>query len=320
MHVLVTGGAGFIGSNLVERLLKDSRVSAVKVLDNLSSGSEDNIKEFLIDKRFAFINGDIRDYEICKKACEETDIIAHQAALDSVALSLSDPLLVNEVNITGTLNIFTAAKELKIKRIVYAGSSATYGDNTSLPKVEAKIGAPLSPYSVTKYVNELYAAVYAKSYGLASIGLRYFNIFGPKQNINGAYAAVIPLFIRALLENQSPMINGDGSYSRDFTFISNAVEAIMLALFTEDKNALNQVYNIAGGEQMSLNDVFKILRDAAGVETEPQYGTGRAGDVLHVLADISKAANYLGYKPVVSIKQGLQETFDWYKTNRHFLT
>lgn len=320
MKVLVTGGAGFIGSNLVERLLKDSRISFVRVLDNLSSGSADNIKEFLIDDRFEFINEDIRDYEACKKAADTIDVIAHQAALDSVALSLADPLLVNDVNITGTLNIFTAAKELKTKRIVYAGSSSTYGDNTSLPKVEEKIGAPLSPYSVTKYVNELYADVYTKNYGVASIGLRYFNIFGPKQNINGPYAAVIPLFIRALLENQSPMINGDGSYSRDFTFISNAVDAIMLALFTEDKNAINQVYNIAGGEQMSLNDVFKILRAEAGAEIEPEYGPGRSGDVLHVLADISKAGSLLGYKPAVSIKEGLQETFNWYQLNRHFLT
>lgn len=319
MKILVTGGAGFIGSNLVEKLLLDSRVTFVRVLDNLSTGSEDNIREFYPDKKFEFIKGDIRDYETCKEACSGMQLISHQAALGSVPRSIADPLTTNDVNITGTLNIFTAAKESGISRVVYAASSSTYGDHPGLPKTEDRTGNPLSPYAVTKLVNELYARVYANIYGMQLIGLRYFNIFGPKQNPKGPYAAVIPLFAKAILTNQPPTINGDGSNSRDFTFVNNAVQANILALFTTNHSAVNQVYNIACGEQTSLNELFRLLKVNAGSELEALYGPARQGDVLHSLADISKAKQLLEYEPLVTIKEGLAQTFDWYKTNRHFL-
>jgi UDP-N-acetylglucosamine 4-epimerase len=319
MNVLVTGGAGFIGSNLVEKLLCDDRVSFVRVLDNLSTGSEENIKEFFTDKKFEFVKGDIRNFETCLNACKNIQLISHQAALGSVPRSITDPLTTNEVNITGTLHIFTAAKEMGIKRVVYAASSSTYGDHPGLPKVEHKIGNPLSPYAVTKFVNELYAKVYADIYGLELIGLRYFNIFGPKQNPKGPYAAVIPLFIKALLEKKSPTINGDGTNSRDFTFVSNAVLANILALFNTDTAAVNQVYNIACGEQTSLNQLFESLKLNAGIELSAIYGTARQGDVLHSLADISKAKKLLDYEPLVTIKDGLKKAFEWYQNHPHFL-
>ncbi len=319
MKVLVTGGAGFIGSNLVEKLLGDSRVSLVRVLDNLSTGSADNIKEFLMDKRFEWIEGDIRDFETCKKACAGIDLVSHQAALGSVPRSITDPLTTNAVNITGTLNIFAAAKESDVKRVVYAASSSTYGDHPGLPKTEDKIGNPLSPYAVTKYVNELYARIYTNVYKLEMIGLRYFNIFGPRQSPNGPYAAVIPLFIRALLEKEPPTINGDGSNSRDFTYVSNAVSANMLALFTTNPDAVGQVYNIACGEQTSLNELFDSLKEHASSAMEAIYGPPRQGDVLHSLADISKARQLLKYEPEITITEGLSKTFDWYKNNRHYL-
>lgn len=320
MKVLVTGGAGFIGSNLVETLVSDKRISSVRVLDNLSTGSEDNIKEFFADKKFEFIKGDIRDYDTCVKACDGISLISHQAALGSVPRSIADPLTTNDVNITGTLNIFTAAKESGIKRVVYAASSSTYGDHPGLPKVEDKTGKPLSPYAVTKLVNELYAKVYANLYGLELIGLRYFNIFGPKQNPKGPYAAVIPLFIKALMQGQPPTINGDGSNSRDFTFVSNAVNANILALFTTNHTATNQVYNIACGEQTSLKQLYEDLRSKAGIELQAIHGPARQGDVLHSLADISKANQLLGYKPLIAIKEGLEKTFEWYKGHQHFLS
>jgi UDP-N-acetylglucosamine/UDP-N-acetylgalactosamine 4-epimerase len=316
MHILVTGGAGFIGSNLVERLLKDERVSAVTVLDNLATGSADNVRDFKNDPRFNFIEGDIRDYDTCLSACNGVDLISHQAALGSVPRSINDPRTTNDVNITGTLNVFMAAKELKIRRVVYAASSSTYGDHPGLPKVEDKIGLPLSPYAVTKYVNELYAQVFANVYGLELIGLRYFNIFGPRQNPEGAYAAVIPLFIRAILENKAPTINGDGSHSRDFTYIDNAVEANLLSLFTKDKHAVNEVYNIACGQQLSLNELFDHLRKEANSDLTPLHGPERAGDVKHSRADISKAGKLLGYFPVVKTQQGLKKTFSWYYANQ----
>lgn len=319
MRILITGGAGFIGSNLAGNLLSDKRVDAVRVLDNLSTGSKQNIGEFLINKKFEFVEGDIRDFETCKNACNGIDAISHQAALGSVPRSIEDPLTTNDVNITGTLNIFNAAKETNIKRVVYAASSSTYGDHPGLPKVEDKIGKPLSPYAVTKYVNELYAGVYASIYGLEPIGLRYFNIFGPKQNPQGPYAAVIPLFIKTLLQNEAPTINGDGNHSRDFTYVSNAVEANILALFTDKNEAVNNVYNIACGYQTSLKELFDILKNESAADVAPVYGPSRRGDVVHSLADISKAENLLGYKPLVPIKDGLKETFEWYKNNRHFL-
>ena len=315
MHVLVTGGAGFIGSNLVGRLLEDKRISIVSVLDNLATGLQQNINELSGNKKFRFVEGDIRDFETCLQACEGVDVISHQAALGSVPRSISDPLTTNNVNITGTLNIFTAAKEKNVKRVVYAASSSTYGDHPGLPKVEDQIGKPLSPYAVTKYVNELYAQVYANLYKLELIGLRYFNIFGPRQNPKGPYAAVIPLFLKALLENKPPVINGDGAHSRDFTFVDNAVQANIAAMFTDNAKAVNQVYNIACGQQTSLLELFNALKQQAKSSLDPVFGPERAGDVKHSLADISKAKNLLGYSPSVSVQEGLKTTFDWYKNN-----
>ena len=315
MHVLVTGGAGFIGSNLVGCLLEDKRISIVSVLDNLATGLQQNINELSGNKKFRFVEGDIRDFETCLQACEGVDVISHQAALGSVPRSISDPLTTNNVNITGTLNIFTAAKEKNVKRVVYAASSSTYGDHPGLPKVEDQIGKPLSPYAVTKYVNELYAQVYANLYKLELIGLRYFNIFGPRQNPKGPYAAVIPLFLKALLENKPPVINGDGAHSRDFTFVDNAVQANIAAMFTDNAKAVNQVYNIACGQQTSLLELFNALKQQAKSSLDPVFGPERAGDVKHSLADISKAKNLLGYSPSVSVQEGLKITFDWYKNN-----
>jgi UDP-N-acetylglucosamine 4-epimerase len=312
MHILVTGGAGFIGSNLAEALLADHRVRFVTVLDNLATGSKENISTFSDNPKFRFIQGDIRSFETCKAACEGVNLISHQAALGSVPRSINDPLTTNEVNISGTLNIFTAAKELGIKRVVYAASSSTYGDHPGLPKQENIIGKPLSPYAVTKYVNELYARVYAGLYNMEFIGLRYFNIFGPRQNPKGPYAAVIPLFVEALLNGVPPTINGDGTYSRDFTYVSNAVQANILSLFTDKKEAVNQVYNIACGQQTSLNELFEGLRKVAGSELLPTYGPERKGDVKHSLADISKAVKLLGYKVEVSVEEGLKNTMAWY--------
>jgi UDP-N-acetylglucosamine 4-epimerase len=318
MRILVTGGAGFIGSNLVKDLLKLNEVSKVRVLDNLATGASKNLDEFKEDKKFEFIQGDIREYETCLNACEGIDLISHQAALGSVPRSINDPLTTNNVNITGTLHVFTAAKEKKIRRVVYAASSSTYGDHPGLPKVEDNIGNPLSPYAVTKYVNELYAKVFANVYGLELIGLRYFNVFGPKQNPQGAYAAVIPLFIKAVLNNEPPLINGDGEHSRDFTFVENAVQANKLALFTQKKEAVNQVYNIAFGAQTSLNQVFELIKEIGGSDLASKYGPERKGDVKHSLADISKAQELLGYAPEFDIREGMKKTFEWYRLQHHF--
>jgi UDP-N-acetylglucosamine 4-epimerase len=318
MRILVTGGAGFIGANLVEHLLQKSTVGLVRVLDNLATGSLKNIDEFRQHPKFEFIEGDIRSFDSCKLACKNIDIISHQAALGSVPRSINDPLTSNEVNVTGTLNIFTAAKEAGIKRVVYAASSSTYGDHPGLPKMEDNIGNPLSPYAVTKYVNELYARVYANLYGLELIGLRYFNIFGPKQNPAGPYAAVIPLFVNAILNNEPPTINGNGEHSRDFTYVANAVQANDLALFTQNAAAINQVYNIACGEQTSLSELFTELKGIAGSDLAPVYGPERKGDVKHSLADITKAKTLLDYSPSTSIKQGLAITFEWYRRQHNF--
>ena len=319
MRVLVTGGTGFIGSNLVEELLKNPEISLVRVLDNLATGSVKNIESFIADKRFQFMEGDIRDYNTCLNACDGIDFISHQAALGSVPRSINDPLTTNDVNITGTLNIFTAAKEKAVKRVVYAASSSTYGDHPGLPKVEDKIGNPLSPYAVTKYVNELYAKVYADLYDMEIIGLRYFNVFGPRQNPQGPYAAVIPLFVKAIIENKSPLINGDGEHSRDFTYVANAVQANIKAMFTKNKNAVNQVYNIAYGKQTSLNELFSNLKNIAGSGLAAIHGADRKGDVKHSLADISKAKNLIQYDPEISVEAGLRKTFEWYKKNISWL-
>jgi UDP-N-acetylglucosamine 4-epimerase len=312
MRILITGGAGFIGSHLVEKLLNDEQVTLVRVLDNLATGTLKNIEEFTANPKFEFLEGDIRSFDTCLKACTGIDRISHQAALGSVPRSIKDPLTTNDVNITGTLNIFTAAKEAGIDRVVYAASSSTYGDHPDLPKIENRIGNPLSPYAVTKLVNELYAKVYANLYGIQFIGLRYFNIFGPKQNPGGPYAAVIPLFAEALLKNNPPVINGDGGHSRDFTYVDNAVHANRLALFTDNREALNEVYNIACGHQTSLTELFNQLKEVSASNIDPVYGPDRLGDVKHSLADISKARNFLKYEPVVSISEGLRRTYDWY--------
>jgi UDP-N-acetylglucosamine/UDP-N-acetylgalactosamine 4-epimerase len=315
-NILVTGGAGFIGSNLVEALLKDNRVGKVRVLDNLSNGYLSNIEEFLSHPNFEFLEGDIRDYTTCLKACEGMDLISHQAALGSVPRSINDPLTTNAVNITGTLNVFTAAKENNIDRVIYAASSSTYGDHPGLPKVEDKIGNPLSPYAVTKYVSELYAKVFYTTYGLNTIGLRYFNIFGPKQSPNGAYAAVIPLFIECILENKRPVINGDGTHSRDFTYVANAVQANILALFTENTEGVNQVYNVACGERTSLNELWAALLDLSDKSIEPIYGAERTGDVKNSLADIGKIEKNLGYKVLINIKDGLESLLKYKKSEK----
>lgn len=313
MKILVTGGAGFIGSNLVKALLSDTRVTKVRVLDNLATGFEKNISEFMSDKKFDFIEGDIRNLDTCISATRNIDRITHQAALGSVPRSIKDPITSNNVNVTGTLNILHASVLNKIDRVVFAASSSTYGDNRELPKIEDNIGNPLSPYAVTKYVNELYASVFATTYGLDYIGLRYFNVFGPKQDPDGAYAAVIPLFFKAAINGQSPTINGDGNYSRDFTFVNNAVSANLLALFTDEPKALNQIYNVACGDRLTLNSLWEIIKDITGTKTKAIYGPEREGDIPHSLADISKAKNLLNYKPSFSTEDGLRASYDWYK-------
>ncbi|HYC39585.1 MAG TPA: SDR family oxidoreductase [Chitinophagaceae bacterium] len=316
MRILVTGGAGFIGSNLVEALLRDERVSLVRVMDNLSTGSIENIREFNTHPKFEFVHADIRSYEDCMECVRDADLVSHQAALGSVPRSVKDPLTTNEVNITGTLNIFNAAREHGIRRVVYAASSSTYGDHPGLPKKEDQIGRPLSPYGVTKYVNELYAGVYQSLFGIEMIGLRYFNIFGPRQSPEGPYAAVIPLFIAAVLENKAPTINGDGSHSRDFTYVDNAVQANISALFTNNAEAVNQVYNIACGEQTSLLELFEHLRRAANSSLRPVHGPERPGDIRHSLADISKAGKLLNYEVKVKVEEGLRRTLEWHREKR----
>ncbi len=311
-NILITGGAGFIGSNLVEALLNDERVGLVRVLDNLATGFEKNIAEFMARDGFEFIKGDIRDYDTCLAATRGINLITHQAALGSVPRSIKDPLTSNEVNITGTLNIFHAAVQNGIKRVIFAASSSTYGDSEGLPKVEPVIGKPLSPYAVTKYVNELYADVFSKTYDFQYIGLRYFNVFGPKQDPSGAYAAVIPLFMKAAIENETPFINGDGSYSRDFTYVENAVQANLLALFTENEQAVNQVYNVALGERTTLKELWQNIKEITGSSAIARHRENRVGDIPHSLADISKARTLLGYNPKVKVKQGLALAFNWY--------
>lgn len=307
---LITGGAGFIGSNLVEYLLKYG-AKKVRVLDNFSTGFHQNIDRFKNNSAFELIEGDIRDFEICKKAVNGIDYVSHQAALGSVPRSINDPITTNEVNISGFLNMLCAVKEsIEVKRIVYAASSSTYGDSKILPKVEEVIGKPLSPYAVTKYVNELYADVFAKTYGIETIGLRYFNIFGPGQSPKGEYAAVIPLFIKAIKDDSPVFINGNGEQTRDFTYIENAVQANIKALFAE-KSAVSQVYNIACGERTSLNDVWDVINEIAGTDIKANYRDNRAGDIRDSLADISKARQELNYNPLFSLRKGLTETYNF---------
>ena len=309
---LVTGGAGFIGSNIVEYLVKYG-AGKIRVLDNLSTGFIENINIFNNYSGFEFVEGDICDEETCAKCCTGIDYVFHQAALGSVPRSVKNPITSNKSNIDGFLNILCAAKESKIKRFVYASSSSVYGDSPVLPKKEDAIGRPLSPYAVTKLVNELYADVFSKTYGMEIIGLRYFNIFGPRQNPSGAYAAAIPLFVDALMKNESPYINGDGSQSRDFTFVENAVEANIKAMLTDNIKALNRIFNIAVGEQTTINELFNILKQCSGSTIEPKYREERQGDIKHSLADISLAKEMIGFDPQVKIKEGLKITFEWFK-------
>ena len=310
---LVTGGAGFIGSNLVEYLLK-SGAKHVRVLDNLSNGYKQNIQPFMVNPAFEFIEGDIRDLETCKSAVEGIDYISHQAALGSVPRSIENPLLSNSVNVSGFLNMLVAAKESKtLKRFVYAASSSTYGDSPALPKVEGNEGKPLSPYAVTKAVNEMYAEVSSKVYGLHTIGLRYFNIFGPRQNPNNPYAAVIPIFCKAFLEGNCPVINGDGKTSRDFTYVDNAVEANIKGLFKADLEQ-HDVYNVACGEQTSLNAMVSMLSEITGKYIKPVFGPERTGDVKHSKASILKIQKDLGYAPIVYFEEGLKKVYAWYQS------
>lgn len=309
LSFLITGGGGFIGSNLVEYLLKYN-AKKVRVLDNFSNGYRENLTEFMNNPTFELIEGDIRDLDTCKNAMEGMDYVSHQAALGSVPRSINDPATTNDVNITGFLNMMIALKDNKtVKRMVYAASSSTYGDSKSLPKVEDKIGKPLSPYAVTKYVNELYADVFGTTYNTDVIGLRYFNVFGPKQSPNGAYAAVIPLFMQSLKDNKPSKINGDGEQTRDFTFIDNVVQANVKGFFAS-KEAKNEVFNVACGERITINYLWDSLRVAAGSELKAIYGPPRQGDVRDSLADISKAERLLGYKPQYTVREGLKITWD----------
>ena len=315
-HILVTGGAGFIGSHLAENLLILG--CKVTVLDNFSTGKRENLASFASHRNFRLIEGDIRNMDDCRKALENVDMVLHEAALGSVPRSIKDPITSTHVNILGFVNMLTAGVEAGIKRFVYAASSSTYGDSKTLPKVEDKIGNPLSPYAITKYVNELYAANFHTLYGIDTIGLRYFNVFGPRQDPDGAYAAVIPKFAKSIIEKKSPVINGDGSFSRDFTFVENVVQANFLAITTQREEALNTVYNVAFGERTSLNELFTFLREALEKfdpslkEVSAIYGPERKGDVPHSLASIEKAEQLLCYAPEIDVRTGLQQTADWY--------
>jgi len=318
-RVLVTGGAGFIGSNLVESLLDSGNY--VVCLDNFSTGKRENIKDFLENSKFKLIEGDIRNYEDCRKAVDGIDIVFHQAALGSVPRSIKDPVSATDVNIGGFVKMLFAAKEAGIKRFIYAASSSTYGDHPDLPKVESKIGAPLSPYAITKYADELFAENFAKNYGINIIGLRYFNVFGRRQDPEGPYAAVIPKFVKLLKEHKSPVINGDGTFSRDFTYIDNVIQANHLAALVKDIAAINQVYNVAHGERTTLNQLFELIRESAGrfdkkiLEIEPVFGPVRAGDIPHSQASIDKASQLLGYSPSHNVKDGLDEAVEWFMKN-----
>lgn len=317
--ILITGGAGFIGSNLCEHFLEQGY--QVRVLDNFATGHRHNIEPFLTNSNFRLYEGDIRNLEDCQKATNGVDYVLHQAALGSVPRSIDDPITTNDVNVSGFLNMLIAARDAKVRRFVYAASSSTYGDSKSLPKVEDVIGKPLSPYAITKYVNELYTDVFSKTYGLECIGLRYFNVFGRKQDPKGAYAAVIPKFVMQFMAYKSPVINGIGDYSRDFTYIDNVIQMNELAMTTDNAQAINTVYNTAVGDRTDLNELVKYLRDylteydlkIASIKVE--HGPNRPGDIPHSLASIEKAKKLLGYEPTHSIKEGLKEAVSWYWEN-----
>ena len=318
-RILVTGGAGFIGSNLVETLLGQN--NEVIVLDNFATGKMENLIPFFGNKNFKLIVGDIRNMEDCRKAVDGVQYVLHEAALGSVPRSIKDPMTSTAVNILGFVNMLYAAQEAGVKRFVYAASSSTYGDSKALPKVEDKIGNPLSPYAITKYVDELYARNFHDLYGIDTVGLRYFNVFGRRQDPFGAYAAVIPKFVMTLMKHKAPVINGDGSYSRDFTYVDNVVQANQLALLAETPEAVNQVYNVAFGERTTLKELFTCLRDNLAQfdpeigKIEAQYGPNRVGDIPHSLASIDKAASLLGYAPEFSVRDGLKQATKWYFDN-----
>lgn len=321
MKILVTGGAGFIGSNLCEHLLENGY--KVRCLDNFATGKWQNIIPLIerFPETFEMQVGDIRKLDDCRKAVEGVDYVMHEAALGSVPRSINDPITTNDVNIEGFLNMLVAARDARVKRFIFAASSSTYGDSKSLPKVEDVIGKPLSPYAITKYVDELYADVFARTYGTEYIGLRYFNVFGRRQDPHGAYAAVIPLFVKKFMNHESPNINGDGEYSRDFTYIDNVIQMNMLAMTTTNPEAVNQIYNTAFGERTTLNQLVGYLREFLGakdkviLEIEPTHGPNRAGDIPHSLASIDKAKNLMGYAPKYSMRDGLKEAVDWYWEN-----
>lgn len=309
---LVTGGAGFIGSNIVSYLLAHG-AGKVRVLDDLSNGFRRNIEPFLSNPAFEFIHGDIKNPEDCAKACEGIDFVTHQAALGSVPRSIAYPQQTHAANATGFLNMLVAAREAGVRRMVYASSSSVYGDSVISPKQESTIGRALSPYAVSKLTNELYASVFSLNYGMKLIGLRYFNVFGPHQDPNGPYAAAIPLFMDALLNNKSAFINGDGEQTRDFTYVENAVQANIRALFTADEDAFGKVYNVAVGENITINQLFGTLASIAGSDMKPVHREDRPGDIRNSLADISLAKKHLGYEPQVRLREGLERTFDWFR-------
>ena len=316
--ILITGGAGFIGSNLCGYFLEHNEVVC---LDNFSTGHRHNIEQFLSNPNFTLIEGDIRNLETCEKAVLGIDFVLHQAALGSVPRSINDPITTNEVNVSGFLNMLIASRNANVKRFIYAASSSTYGDSEKLPKIEEVIGKPLSPYAVTKYVNELYADVFSKTYGMETIGLRYFNVFGRNQDPNGAYAAVIPKFVAQFLNHESPVINGDGNFSRDFTYIDNVIQMNELAMLTENPRAINTVYNTAFGERTTLNELVNSLKEFLSaydneiVNVSIIYGQNRVGDIPHSLASIEKAKELLNYQPKFSMKEGLKEAVKWYWNN-----
>ncbi|CAA9200262.1 UDP-N-acetylglucosamine 4-epimerase [Flavobacterium bizetiae] len=317
--ILITGGAGFIGSNLSEYFLGLGH--KVVCLDNFSTGHRHNLKDFVGNSNYKLIEGDIRNIVDCNLAVDGVDYVLHQAALGSVPRSINDPITTNDVNVSGFLNMLVAARDARVKRFVYAASSSTYGDSQGLPKVEDVIGKPLSPYAITKYVNELYAEIFSRTYGLETIGLRYFNVFGRKQDPNGAYAAVIPKFVTQLMNYESPVINGDGNYSRDFTYIDNVIQMNELAITSQNPEAINTVYNTAFGDRNTLNDLVGYLKeylsefDAKIADVEIVYGANRAGDIPHSLASIEKAKTILGYDPKYSLQDGLKEAVSWYWKN-----
>ncbi|MHC0442771.1 SDR family oxidoreductase [Flavobacterium sp. 3-210] len=317
--ILITGGAGFIGSNLCEYFL--TLGDKVVCLDNFSTGYRHNLDSFIEDSNFELIEGDIRNLADCILAVKGVDYVLHQAALGSVPRSINDPITTNDVNVSGFLNMLVASRDEKVKRFVYAASSSTYGDSVGLPKVENVIGKPLSPYAITKYVNELYADIFSRTYNLETIGLRYFNVFGRRQDPQGAYAAVIPKFVMQLMKHESPIINGDGNYSRDFTYIENVIQMNELAMKSQNPEAINTVYNTAFGERNTLNDLVEYLKeylsefDSKIADVKIIYGENRTGDIPHSLASIDKAKSMLGYDPKYSLQDGLKEAVSWYWNN-----